>query len=234
MPENDSHEGASTPQSEGASPIADQAKRNLKSRLEVLANSAVVVALVSVLGTGVIGSIIAGSIQDRNKQRELATIAYREYQSGELAAVKEAYKLLGDYYSASQNLIYMARPEFQPGQYQDAGQKQQIEEQASRLRQEYNLADSHWRQQKESTGFLITYFHHGRKGISESWRRLEDAAEKFNGCAYQLYLQQGKVWGTQPCKAEQKAVEQQFDKFAEDVDAARQDVWDRWGVVPKQ
>jgi hypothetical protein len=82
-----------------------------KQQLEVLANSTVLAAIVTVLGTVIAGTFISGVIQDRSKKKnELELQSKRDYLKSQVDVDSKAYDLIGRYVAAADDLITITKP----------------------------------------------------------------------------------------------------------------------------
>lgn len=194
---------------------------------ERLLNATAVTALIGVVGTGVVGHWVAGAVQERSKQRELALVAYREYLNAELDTVKSAYRLIGSYLSASEDLIFLTGPAFQTRGFTPE-QVQALEAQKQEMRKHYNEMDAQWRNERDSLGFLMAYYHDGSQDIAEAWRAAQQAVDAFNDCAWQWHVTHPAVSDAEmraACLAEKAGASDRVSALTQRLGTARQFAW---------
>jgi len=192
-------------------------------------------ALITVIIGGLVGAIITGMIQSGAKDREFeqawikargdqALIAYKDYLEQQRDTVKRAYELVGNCISASDDLIDLTGPDFDPTQYSG------LEKQRVTLRQNYNNCDRQWRGQRDMFGLLVTYYHHGEPRVIDSWELTKDSVSKFMDCATEWYLSHNdKPSDTSgACKTERESLQKNLVGFGKAVDEARHFAWEGW------
>jgi hypothetical protein len=200
-------------------------------------------ALITVLLGGLLGQMISCSIQRQLKDRELqqafikargdqALVGYKEYIDQEQQLVKHAYDLIGNSVSASENLIELTTPEFDPRQYVGED-RETIKKQRESYRRGFNEADEQWQREKEDLGLLMMYYHQGRSGVIASWRSVQDALQKYSDCAQQWYRKQRAP--TQApndvCRNEKTDFRNKLDQLTGSLQSSRRYVWEGWESI---
>jgi len=195
---------------------------------EVLASSSAVTALIALVGTALLGPWIAGRIQANNRSHEITLLAYREHLNAELQTVQRAYELAGKYIAASFDLITLTAPEFDTGQYA-RDRRQVLEDQKDEMRKKYNAVDAEWRHSRESLGFLMGYYHHGRPEITAAWRQVEAAVETYNSCATGWALSHPvatkEQLSTLPCEQHRAAVSDRLAALSKALESGHEYLW---------
>lgn len=205
-----------------------QAARPAESKpwWERLLNATAVTALVGVAGTGVLGHWVAGAVQERTKEREIALASYREYLNAELDTVKATYRLVGSYLSASEDLIFLTGPAFDPSGY-EPDQRPVLEQQKQDVRKGYNDVDAQWRKERDSLGFLMAYYHGGDAGVAAAWQAAQKAVDAFNDCAWQWHVTHQLVTDAvmkAACLSEKAAARDAVSTLTQRLGATRQSV----------
>ncbi len=187
-----------------------------KSRWEILANSNALTAFITVLGTGIFGTWLAAGIQERSRRAERALVEHKEHVTAEVETVKRAYDLAGKYISASEDLIAITGPEFDPRRY-DGEKRKELESQKAEIRKQHNTIDAEWRHNRESLGYLISFYHHGRTEVITNWHDVQEAMEQYNACASDWSnthpVATKEELNPPPCKAEKDKVRQQLGEL---------------------
>ena len=219
-----------------AGEAADAEPRGFWSRLERMAGSKVTATVLALLGTAGAGNWIAGRVQDRSRQQELALVSYKEFLAKEIEVVTAAYELTGGYLSASEDLIYLTGPAFDPVRFPEAA-REKLEAQKQKLRDGCNTVDAEWRKKRESLGLLMAYYHPGRPGISGAWRQVQEAVDGFNACAVAWTVKHPQATAEElagaPCGKEKAHVRERIDELNRRLDEARGYLWEQFGVVDR-
>ena len=187
-----------------------------KSHWEILANSNALTALITVLGTAFFGTLLAARIQERSRRAERALVEHKEHVNAEVDTVKRAYELAGKDISACEDLIAITGPEFDPRRY-EAEKRKELENQKAEIRKQHNTIDAEWRHNRESLGYLISFYHHGRTEVITNWRDVQEAMEQYNACASDWSnnhpVARKEELIPPPCKAEKDRVRQQLGEL---------------------
>jgi glycerol-3-phosphate cytidylyltransferase-like family protein len=210
-------------------------KEPRKSSWERFLNSLVGVALISFLTTGIFGSLITGMVQSGLKEREFqkewmksrgdqALVVYKEYLQQEQNTVNDAYGLIGRCLAASDEIIELTRPYFDPKNYPG------VQEQKLAIRRNFNVCDRQWREQSEKIGLLMSYYHPNRPEVTSAWKAVQDSVSEYMRCAQNWYLKHGSDYTEADSDCEQKKQEliSQLGKLNENINAARQYAWEGW------
>jgi hypothetical protein len=156
-------------------------------------------ALITVLIGGIMGSIITGIIQINAKTRETlltqatarnnqAQVAYKEYLDKELEIVNRAFDLVGSCISASEDVIAVTTPEYDPDTYTEPENKKAVIKQQAEALGKYNEIDEKWRSEENKIGLLMNYYHHGQSEVGTGWQRTQEEVTKYMKCANEIYL----------------------------------------------
>jgi hypothetical protein len=215
------------------------------SRWRVFLESSGGTALITVLIGGIMGTIITALVQVYQKDREFqnawmktrgeqALAAYNDYLTKEQETVKNAYELIGHSISASDDLIDVTTPDWNPSAVEH------IDQQRSDMIDNYNKIDVRWRTERETVGLLMTYFHHGQRDVASSWHEVQDSVTGYMDCASRRYIKSlttNTYWSkdTEPhCKLERETLRTRLTELGRRIDEGRRFVWEGWDTLACQ
>jgi hypothetical protein len=166
-------------------------------------------ALITVLIGGLLGQLINMSVQSylqdrerkesaRKAKNDQALLAYNKFLEQGAGKVEHAYNLIGDCIAASDNLIAVAKPEFNNNV-----------EQKSKANVTYNEMATKWRSEKIQLGLLVKYYHHNDPGVTSAWQDAQEAVTNYMICARDLEVWPGDT--PRPCENERTAVTNTLD-----------------------
>lgn len=183
-----------------------------------------VITIVTVLGTGIFGTIITGKIQEHNRRSEQTYLAYDKNLTLMLEVVKRAFEIPMRYSSASENLIVITDPLWHPKQ--GAQPSDPIEQAKAAVIKEFNDADAEWRKQSASIGYLLVWYLPERKEVRQQWREVEKTVEAYRDCALSVYNPDGvdKPLEPRPCTRKMEYIRDALDKVADSLAAAKRSV----------
>lgn len=199
------------------------------------------VALITVVLGGILGGAITAMFQmyqkDREFQRsqlkaqgEIALATSKEYRDKQLEIVGQAFDLLGRCITVSDNLIYLTNPVFDPAEYEDS---LGVTNQRLAMLKAYNNCANEWREKSEKLKLLMSYYHHGRSEVVQSWQNVQDSATVYMKCAHAWYSEHSddptNTEGV--CKAERDNYSKKIDQLNVNFSSARQLPLGRLGVV---
>jgi len=210
--------------------------RGFWGRLERVAESKVTATVLALLGTAGLGNWVARGVQERSRQQELALVSYKEFLAKEIEVVTAAYELTGAYLSASEDLLSLTAPAFDPARFPETA-REKLEAQKQKIRDGYNTVDTEWRKKRESLGLLMAYYHPGESRISGAWRRVQEAVDGFNACAVAWMAKHPQATAEElagsPCGGEKAHVRERIDELNRRLDEARGYLWEQFGVVDR-
>jgi hypothetical protein len=183
-------------------------------------------ALVTTLIGGLVGAYITGLVQRGTKERELRLAAFREYADGELRVVQRVWEQVGLMVSASENLLVLTEPAFDPENFADK-QRDAVLEQRKRLRDGFNEADRDWRRNRETLGFLLGYYHHGHSDLEPTWRKTQAAVDGFVSCARERYFADAKETSDdRACEASRRTLDEELASLNRALRESRRYAWE--------
>ncbi|HTP33813.1 MAG TPA: hypothetical protein VMJ75_16655 [Candidatus Acidoferrales bacterium] len=175
---------------------------------ERILNSSTVTALATVLVTGIFSNLVIGWTQQRNKEREVALLGYKEYLSAQLKSVEQVYDLVGRLRAAAEDLITITSPNFEPARF-EGKDRAELRREAIDVQKNFNAVEQEWRRRRESLGFLMVYYHQAQPGTVDAWVKMEKVLNAYSACAEKWHNEHvgehdSDVTST-PCRTEQAA-----------------------------
>jgi len=213
---------------------SEQPKSKWQRSIELLQTSGVTALITVVLG-GAIGQYISCDIQTRLKEREFrqswmktagdqAIAAHSQYLTQEQDAVKRAYKLIGSYISALDDLIYVTGPGF------DAPASE-IAEQITLIQKKHNEIDSLWRSERDELKLLMGYYHPADPQVMDAWDELVDSLRAYSSCAgtwHQSHIEETDVKIDDACRLEKESVGKKLKSLTTRLEEGRRYAWEGW------
>jgi hypothetical protein len=184
-------------------------------------SSAGVAALITVIGTAILGAWIAGKIQDRSKQHELRYLTYDKNLTALLDVVKNGFLLAGQRMASSANLIDITKPEFKSSTY--GRNRQAIETQKKSVAEGFNQSAVEWSKSASSVGYLIAWYVPEQEDLREQWKTVEDRIADFARCAGEVYKKNLKNPDeTGDCKSQENAAENALTSMSRKLASAKE------------
>jgi hypothetical protein len=198
-----------------------------KHWVDAIGGTAVLTAIISVVGSAVVGNFVAAGVQDRNRRNEIALSAFRDNQSAQVALVKEAYELIGRYVAAGDDLVTITGGQFSPDNF-DAANNARNQAWFSDLRKRHDEIDALWRERKYSMGYLLVYHYHGRKEVADGWSALVGAVDTFETCVdgEAAKAPGSQTWKDRPCHAEASEVDRRMAQLTGAMQSETSYLWD--------
>ena len=215
--------------------VVPSKKEPKKSWWERFLNSTGGTALITVLIGGIFGSLITGMVQSGLKEREFqkswlksrgdqALVVYKEYLQQEQDLVNNAYGLIGRCLAASDEIVELTRPYFNPKNYPG------VETQKLAIRKNFNACDREWREGNEKIGLLMSYYHPNRPEVTMAWKEIQRSTTEYMRCVQDWYLTHNSDYteADSDCDPKKMDLISQLDKLNESINAARQYAWEGW------
>lgn len=198
-----------------------------KSLGELLANSTVVAALLTVIGTALATWVVAGPIQDRSKKNELDLQAKRDYLRSQAEIDVKSMDIAGRYISVLDDLLDTKHPDWADNRVSDPVRKEENRKSKKEIRELYNQEDRGWRRAKQTTGYLLDYYHQdrpaGSSAIGGAWKELVQSLDRFAECAQTEAQKPGT--GIDLCKTPKGAAEAALDHLSKQLASQRTTFW---------
>jgi hypothetical protein len=160
-------------------------------------------ALITVLIGGLIGQLISMSIQRSLKDREQSLIAYNKFLDQGADTVNKAYDLIGNCFSATDDLVTVAQPKFKKTDDKRNAQKK------------FDEIVNQWQKDKIRLGLLMKYYHHNDGSITTAWKDVQEKNKAYMECAGKQQPWDEKENVTPPCEDEKNALIDAVDKLTE-------------------
>ncbi len=147
-------------------------------------------ALITVLLGGILGNWIAGQFEAARAENERRALTHEKYLAARLATVQPLLERVGGTVRASEDLITLTRPDWEPSpaRFPDPTERQATLDKRREIREAYNQADADWRSEKDSLGYLLAYYHGGSSEVSTAWSTLSTALTAYVDCARGWYV----------------------------------------------
>jgi hypothetical protein len=222
-------------------------KKNLpKSRWQLFLESSGGTALITVLIGGMFGQFISCSIQQGLKEREFqqtwlkargdqALETYKDYLNQEQAVMKNAYEIVGNCISASDNLILSTGEDFAPENVTGVDSRK-MREDILKFQGNYNKLIEQWRNQREQLGLLISYYHPRQPDVTQAWDRVRESVIRYSSCASDKYkarfIQNSRPNNRQEieeaCSAKKGDLKKELAVLTQRLEEARKYAWEGW------
>lgn len=157
-----------------------------KSTLTEWLNSSVITALIGVLGTAVIGSLITAQVQNTAQSNEQARTRRAARIQSQNDVVAKILQRTGAFLSATDDLLVTVN-----SGYDERGRKP---EDAKKLRawkvklsEQRDQADLDWRRDRHSLTFTVHYVFAGAEHVTKSWEAVVRAIDGFEKCTNTWY-----------------------------------------------
>lgn len=192
------------------------------------AGATLTAALIGLLGVFVNAHLIAaaqpGAVVKQKHEAVAAqevTVNYGEFLEDQRKFVFGAVKLIGRCVSASDGLIALTDPTFDPARYKG------IESQRLEMRKKFNDCASQWNEEYNELSLGMSYYHGGQPAIVGGWGEVQQATTGFMGCAHQWYVNHNTapVVTADACKTEKDELKRRLADFNLEVGAARRHAW---------
>lgn len=196
-----------------------------KRFLQSVGGAALISALLGTQLSGYINAATAERAKTTESQRktiELRLAAYKEYLDQQRDVVLRASEMMGRCVAASEELIALTDPAFDPSRYDDGLQGQRVE-----IKEKFNVCAREWNTEYNKLSILMGYYHTGQPAVAAAWGEVQRATAGYMECAQQWYVNNSAapVATAAACKAEKEELKRGVDEFSRQLGAARQYVW---------
>lgn len=221
----------SQPAEAGAGSASSSPHAPRRSLAQVLSSRTSSVLLGAVV-TAVLGNWVIGLVQDRNKTRELAREAYKQHLAAQAQVIERTYNLIGRVIATSEDLLDITAPEFSP-LYFRGKERERVIAQKTKVREQFNEVNQEWRREKQSLGFLVSYYHDGLPDLATLWRDVVSKLDTYSECAENEYRRtltsNSADRAARPCQESRKAFETVMDRMNVALLDARRYAWQEMG-----
>jgi hypothetical protein len=197
--------------------LAIRSRKDSPSQLSTWLNSPVLATLIGVIGTGILGALVSGLIQERSTTNEMDRSAHERKVSAQNAVVEKVIKLIGGSMSTMDDLLVSVNHAYsERGRSQEEIEK--LREWRAQLAGSRDAADLAWRQEKGSLGYTILYLFDGNDIVNGAWQAVTDAAENFERCTRGWYTHNAatgtELAASQICSTERRQLDASVETFA--------------------
>jgi len=199
---------------------ASRPKQPSRPYWQVFLESAGGTALISVMLGGVVAASVGQYLTYRYQQllrsREIATTSYESYLRRSDASITTAFSLIGEVMSASENLMTLAHPGWNPERYPKS-ERAEVVAHRDEIVGAFTRAYAHWMKDKDQQALMIQYYHDADPEIAARWKSLQDSVSEYADCAYRLFWLRGtketsSLW-IEACIGERQNVSTNIERF---------------------
>lgn len=196
-------------------------------------------ALITVIIGGIFGAIISGVIQIGQKNREFqqswlkargdqALVAYKDHLDKQQDIVRRAYERIGASISAADDLMATTGREFEIAKY-EGEQKERVKKFRAEVVDKFNKSDREWRNERETLGLLMNYYHPKQNTILAAWKSVSESVTAYMDCAPQ-WVEKHPISDESAgaCKKEKEAFSGSLDGLTKALEANRTYAWQGW------
>lgn len=168
-----------------------------QSSLHQWLNSAVVTTLIGVAGTGVVGALISGRIQERARQNELSVASAKEAQAARVEIVGRILEVVGRNLSATDDLLVTVSNAYAADRIPEA-ERPKLAQWKQSLAERRDKSDSEWREVRRNLGFSLLYRFNGDTDIATRWQAIIAASDAFERCTNAWYSANARIGSDEP------------------------------------
>ncbi len=187
------------------------------SNLETWLNSNVLTALITVLGTALLGAWVTGLVQDRSKNNELERTAEEKRLESRNSLISKILERTGTFMSATDDLLVTVNNSYREDG-RTPGEIETLRKWKTDMRAARDDADSLWRREQASLGFSVHYLFDQNSEVRTAWDSLVQAESSFEKCTNNWYTQnaaKGTTAGVDEiCNAAREALTKATEAFA--------------------
>lgn len=185
------------------------------SALPSLLSSSVVAAIITVVGTAVVGNMVTNAYQARARRNDAVLQYLRDKRAARDTAVSSALRIVGTYVTAIEDLVLITHPDFKTAGRSPAEAKK-LDEWKTSLQAAHDKADDEWRRERDTTRFTLA-FHDTEGGqLQAQWSRLATAVDALEDCSRGWFMQHAQgdqPFRDSPCTDQRKAVNTSMDSL---------------------
>jgi len=149
---------------------------------------------------------------------------HESFHENQRQTVLNALKLITQCKYASEDLIDLTGPNFDPNVYPG------IDDQRASMKGNYNNCVKQWQEEEDTAELSITKYFQSEPTAINDWHKAKKSAVSYMNCANRWYLSHNRqVTDTQyACLAENESLENEITRFNESTQVAQQCWWNRW------
>lgn len=210
-------------------------EKSEESTLKTWLNSNVLTALIGLIGTGILGVVVSGVIQDRSKQMEEERETRAAKASAQEVPVTKTLDLVGTFVNTTDDLLVGINRSYSE-QDRLPHEIEALRKWKVQLTEKRDAADFAWRREERLLGYSLALLFDDDVGIRDAWKNLRSSVQKFEACTNQFYSANAAT-GTDVavekiCPAERSACYDALERFLRAVLAAQQLFREKQSRVP--
>ncbi len=197
-------------------------------------------ALITVVIGGIFGAIISGVIQWGAKEREFqqswlkargdqAMVAYKDFVEKRAQVVENVYARLGSSVSASEDFIELSKDNYVVKPGLDEKTRNDIQAYRKKVGDSFDSEFAKWRNERETIGFLIDYYHPREADVTTSWNSLKESISTYFDCARKWHkYHRIDDDTTKACPDERQNLSINIQRFTTAIGSGRTYAWQGW------
>ncbi|HUS10021.1 MAG TPA: hypothetical protein VMZ30_06100 [Pyrinomonadaceae bacterium] len=197
-------------------------------------------ALITVVIGGIFGALISGIFQWGAKEREFqqswlkargdqAMVAYKDFVEKRAVVVEHLYQRIGSSVSSSEDLIELSKGKSTVRPGLDDKTREAILGARKTIVDKFDLSNSEWRNERDSLGFLIDYYHPDQKDVVTAWHGLKKSISDYLDCAAAWHESHPIDDDTsKACPSERASLTKSLEQFTSTLGSARTYAWTGW------
>jgi hypothetical protein len=158
--------------------------------LESSGGTALITVIIGGIVAGTVGQYLTFRYQQSLRQREVATATYEAYLKRADETLTHSLSLIGQVMSASENLIQLSNPWWNPERYPVAA-RSEIEAQRAESFKTFRATTNTWERERNQQTLLLQYYHNANPDVTNAWKKLQQSVSSYSICANRLYWQRG-------------------------------------------
>jgi len=199
---------------------ASTPKQTPRPRWQVILESTGGTALITVI----VGGIVAGTVgqyltyryQQSLRQREVATATYEAYLKRADETITHSFSLIGQVMSASDDMIRLAYPIWNPERY-PLSTRPRIIADRTKLIEGFREARHSWAKERDQQTLLLQFHHNADPEVAKTWNNLQNSVTAYSDCANQLFWRRGvreeRSLSVVSCIGERQVLLTNIDRF---------------------
>lgn len=158
--------------------------------LESPGGTALITVIIGGIVAGTVGQYLTYRYQQSLRQREVATATYEAYLKRADETLTHSLSLIGQVMSASENLIDLSNPEWNPERFPVVA-RPEVEAHRTESFKTFHDTIKIWGRERDQQALLLAYYHNANPDVTNAWGKLQESVSSYSICANRLYWQRG-------------------------------------------
>jgi hypothetical protein len=154
--------------------------------------------------------------------------AHKDFLEKQQDTIKRIFERAGSSVSSCEDKINLTKRDAQLDRFFG---EENIKQKKFRhqVMQNFDEMETLWRKEKETLGYLISYYHPKNKDVSVSWKNVKDSVTNYFVCSEQWYKNNRVSDETESaCKTEKDSVTNSILSFTTNLERSRNYAWEGW------